>query len=199
VEAIVGYIRACSKAAILIAEGCGAADYGTDRAFAELGYTALSKRAAVPLLDLNTAPTVLLRNPECRVFPEFHMPAVAMSHYIISVPVLKAHSFSTITGTLKNMMGFAPPKHYQAGGHWKKSAFHARMHEAIADLNRYRTPDLTVLDATVGLPELHLGGRKCDPPVNKIVAGFDPVEIDRTASALLGFDWKKIPHLAGRT
>jgi uncharacterized protein (DUF362 family) len=194
-EAVVEYVRSCSKASIVIAEGCGAADHDTDRSFRDLGYEALARRLGLPLIDLNTAPTVVLRNPACRVFPEFHMPAMAMDHFIISVPVLKAHSFAVITGTLKNMMGFAPPSHYQQGGHWKKSAFHARMHEAIVDLNRYRRPDLTVLDATIGMPEYHLGGRQCDPPVNRIVAGWDPVEVDRTAAELLGFDWKKIPHL----
>lgn len=197
VEAVIKYIRACSKAGIVVAEGCGAAGYDTDRAFAEQGYASMAERLGVPLLDLNHAPTVCLKKPGMKVFPEFHMPEAAMTHFIVSVPVLKAHSLAKITGTLKNMMGFAPPKHYQAGGHWKKSVFHRRMHESIVELNRYRTPDLTLLDATVGLAEYHLGGAYCDPPVNKIVAGFDPLEIDRLAAQLLGFNWRKIPHLAG--
>ena len=199
VEEVVKYVRACSKAEVVVAEGCGAASYGTDRCFRDLGYLAMAKRLGVPLVDLNTAPTVLLHNPAARVFREFHMPEIAMSHFIISVPVLKAHSFATITGTMKNMMGFAPPAHYQQGGHWKKSAFHARMHDSILDLIDYRAPDLSVLDARVGLPEFHLGGRECNPPVGKIVAGFDPVEVDRKAAELLGFDWRRIPHLASGT
>ena len=197
VEAIINYVRACSKAEIVVAEGCGAANHDTDRAFAEQGYEEMARRLKVELVDLNLAPTVCLKKPELKVFPEFHMPEIAMSHFILSVPVLKAHSLAKITGTLKNMMGFAPPKHYQAGGHWKKSVFHQRMHESIVDLNRYRTPDLTLLDATIGLAEYHLGGAHCDPPVNRIVAGFDPVAVDRLAAQLLGFNWKKIPHLAG--
>ncbi|MEK7475940.1 MAG: DUF362 domain-containing protein [Candidatus Coatesbacteria bacterium] len=195
VEAVIAYCRACSKASLVVAEGCGAASYDTELAFDKLGYAALSKRTGVPLLNLNTAPTILLRNAACRVFPAFHMPAVAMDHFVISVPVLKAHSLAKITGTLKNMMGFAPPAHYQQGGHWKKSAFHGAMHEAIRDLNRHRTPDLTLLDARVGLAEYHLGGAECSPRVMKLVAGADPVEVDRLAASLLGFDWRSIPHL----
>lgn len=195
-EAVISWVRVHSKATIVVAEGCGAPSYGTDRCFRELGYTAMAERLGVELVDLNTAPTVILRNPACRVFPAIHMPEIAMNHFIISVPVLKAHSLARITGTLKNMMGFPPPAHYQQGGHWKKSAFHARMHEAILELNRYRTPDLTLLDARVGLREYHLGGAECDPPVNKLVAGADPVEIDRLAATMLGQDWRKIPHLA---
>ncbi|MCI5207535.1 MAG: DUF362 domain-containing protein, partial [Candidatus Electrothrix sp. ATG2] len=78
-----------------------------------------------------------------------------------------------------------------------KAAFHERVHEAVADLNRYRSPDFTVLDATVGMAEAHLWGPPCDPPVNKLVAGFDSVAIDSYGAALLGKDWRKIGHIAG--
>lgn len=145
--------------------------------FRDLGYEAMAKRLGVRLVDLNNEPTVLLQNPACRVFPRFHMPEIAMTHYIISVPVLKAHSLAIITGTMKNMMGFAPPAHYQQGGHWKKSAFHARMHESIVDLIRYRAPDLSLMDARIGpprrgetsparragMPEFHLAGTGGSP------------------------------------
>ncbi len=69
------------------------------------------------------------------------------------------------------------------------------MHQSILDLNKYRTPDLTLLDASTGMAEYHLGGPQCEPPVNKILAGFNPVEVDRKAAELLGLDWKTIPHL----
>jgi uncharacterized protein (DUF362 family) len=112
------------------------------------------------------------------------------------VPVLKAHSYSEITGTLKNMIGLAPPKYYSGRfGSWKKAVFHGRMHESIVDLNRYRTPDLSLMDATVGMPDFHLGGAHCDPPVNKILASFDPLAIDRRSAELLGFRWQSIGHL----
>lgn len=194
-EAVVRYIRSRSKAEVVIAEGCGAISYDTEKVFRDLGYEELASRLKVPLINLNTQELTLLRNPKCAVFPEFHMPRIALDHYIISVPVLKAHSFSKITGTLKNMMGFAPPKFYQVPGHWKKALFHDRMHEAIVDLNHYRKPDLSIVDASVGLAEYHLGGKRCHPPVSKIVAGFDPVQVDRISAELLGFDWRKIPHL----
>ncbi len=195
VEAIAEYIRDCSKANIIIAEGCGAVEYETEKVFRDLGYLELSKRTSIPLVDLNIADTVLLENRECCVFKEFHMPAIAMDHFIISVPVLKAHSLADITGSLKNMMGFAPPRYYQTGGHWKKSAFHARMHEAIKDINNYKTPDLSIMDGRIGMPDYHLGGCECDPPVNKIVAGFDAVEVDRIGAELLSLDWREIGHL----
>ncbi len=97
---------------------------------------------------------------------------------------------------MKNMMGFAPPSHYSGTqGVWNKAEFHNDIHQAIIDLNKYRKADMTLLDASIGLADYHLGGRTCDPPVNQLVAGFDPLEIDRKAAELLGLDWQKIPHL----
>jgi len=194
-EAIIEFIRDNSMAKIVIAEGCGSIDYETERVFNDLGYNELSERINVPLIDLNTSKTLLLKNSKCSIFKEFNMPEIAMNHYIISVPVLKAHSLSKITGSLKNMMGFAPPRYYQAGGHWKKSLFHQRIHKSIQDLNRYRRADLTLMDARVGLCDHHLGGRECDPPPGKIIGGYDPYEVDRIGAGLLGLDWMCIPHL----
>ena len=125
-----------------------------------------------------------------------YLPTIAYDTYIISVPVLKAHSLADITGTLKNMMGFLPPEHYQRGGHWKKAAFHADIHRAIIELNRYVTPNLTLLDARIGLAEYHLGGAECNPHVCKLIAGFNPLAVDRKAAELLGLNPDGIPHLA---
>lgn len=194
--AIIDIIREFNPSAeIVIAEGCGAANYDTEKAFDELGYSKLAEKSGVKLFNLNTCKLKKLSNPSCKVFPEFYIPEIAFDYFIISIPVLKAHSLAEITGTLKNMMGFAPPSHYQQGGHWKKSAFHSDMQQSIIDLNQYRTPDLTIMDATVGLAEFHLGGAECKPHVNKILASFDAKKVDRRAAGILGFDWGKIEHL----
>ena len=198
-EAVVKYVRFCSKAEIVIAEGCGDVSFETGQVFELLGYKDLSRRQGVPLVDLNKLPLKKIKNRKCSVFREIYLPEIAFTHYIISLPVLKAHSLSVITGTLKNMIGFAPPEHYSGRfGIWKKAALHANIHQSITALNSYRSPDLSLMDATIGLAEHHLGGRRCYPPVKKIIAGFNPVEVDRRAATLLGFNWKDIPHLAGK-
>jgi hypothetical protein len=48
----------------------------------------------------------------------------------------------------------APPKHYSGRyGLWKKAVFHHHLDQAIVDLTAYRTPDFTVMDATIGLAD----------------------------------------------
>jgi uncharacterized protein (DUF362 family) len=195
VEAIVGYVREHSGAEIVIAEGTGDAMRETSDVFKALGYVKLADKYGLELVDLNTAGTTVSECAGCGIFPEMKLPAVAFESFMISAPVLKAHLFCKLTGTMKNMMGLLPPKHYGGGGGWKKSSFHDRLDGKIADLCRHRTPDLTVMDASVGLPRSHLSGPCCDPPVNRILAGFDARELDRTAAGLLGLDWRSIGHL----
>lgn len=196
-QAIIDYIQARSDVSIVIAEGCGDSVLETDEVFATLGYAALARKYdGVALLDLNHAPLTTRERPECPVFPEMVLPEIAFTHYIISVPVLKAHSLAGLTGSLKNMLGFAPPEHYAGRyGSWKKAVFHGRMQQSIIDLNRYIAPDLTVMDASIGLADYHLGGRQCDPPVAKIIAGCNPWAVDREAAGLLQLDWLSIEHV----
>ncbi|MHB8791656.1 MAG: DUF362 domain-containing protein [Desulfobulbaceae bacterium] len=195
VAALIAWLREHTAARIVIGEGSGAMEYETSHAFTVLGYTEMASRYGVELTDLNHEELVCLRNANCHRWPEMHLPRIALDSFLISVPVLKAHSMAGVTLTLKNMMGLAPPAHYRNGRSWKKSAFHSRIQEAIADLNRYRTPDFTLLDATVGMAEAHLWGPVCDPPVTTLAAAFDPVAIDAYGATLLNREWRKIGHI----
>ncbi|MDH4320207.1 MAG: DUF362 domain-containing protein [Desulfobulbaceae bacterium] len=197
VEALLEYLRenAPGGVEIVIGEGCGSKEDDTWRAFAGQGYVDLSQRCGVPLIDLNTEKLVSVANPHCSRWPQMFLPAIVFESFLLSLPVLKAHSLAGVTLTMKNMMGLAPPAHYQQGGHWKKAAFHHRIQEAIFDLNRYRAPDFTLLDATVGMCEAHLWGATCDPPPGLLVAGYDPVAVDAFATGLLGRDWRQIGHI----
>lgn len=196
VAAVVHYLQtAAPQCALIIAEGCGSLDYETYHCFQVLGYAELAAATGVALVDLNQAPLRRLVNPACRRWPELHLPELLFDSFLISLPVLKAHSLAGVTLTMKNMMGTAPPAHYQQGGHWKKAAFHRNMQEAVFDLNQYRTPDFTLLDATVGMRVAHLWGPTCDPPPNRVAAAYDPVAVDAFGASLLGREWRQIGHI----
>ncbi len=194
--AIVDYIKdAAPHVEPVVAEGTGAADYETPHTFRELGYETLAREKGLRLVDLNVEPLVELSNPALTRWPVIYLPKIVMESFVISVPVLKAHSLSVVTLSMKNMMGAAPPAHYQQGGHWKKSAFHTQMHESVLDLNRYCLPDFSIIDATVGLRDYHLGGAECDPHPGLLVAGSDPVAVDAYGAGLLKKDWREIGHI----
>lgn len=195
VEALVSLLRSWTDAEICIAEGTGAAALTTAEVYRILGYSEMAERLNLCLVDLNDAPLRTLQLDGCEVFPQIHLPEILFDSFLISVAMLKAHSLSGVTLSMKNLIGCAPPRYYQQGGHWKKSLFHQRMHRSIFELNRYRTPDLALIDGGIGLAEYHLGGPTCDPPVQKLIAGFDPVSVDAAGAGLLGFDWQTIEHI----
>jgi uncharacterized protein (DUF362 family) len=196
IAALVNFIHASlPHLEIIIGEGCGSSSKNTWQIFDTLGYSKLADRTGVTLLDLNEAPLVHMQDSKCGRWPEMYLPRIVFESFLISVPVLKAHSLAGVTLTMKNMMGLVPPAHYQQGGHWKKAAFHQNIQEAVFDLNRYRTPDFTLLDATIGMQEAHLRGPTCDPPPNRLAAGYDPVAMDSYGCSLLGIKWGSVGHL----
>lgn len=194
-RAVVEYVqKANPDAEIVIAEGTGDSQLETPEVFTRLGYTRLADACGVRLLDLNTAPLCEKSLPGTSVFPRIHLPRIAFTHKVLSLPNLKGHSMAGITGTMKNMMGFAPPAHYSLGG-WKKAFFHQRLQQSVRELNMYVTPWLSVMDASVGLADYHLGGAVCDPAPQVILAGFDARALDRRAAEILGLNWRDIGHL----
>lgn len=196
IEAIVHQLLAnCPHLKIIIAEGTGSLSYDTFHCFDVLGYRPLAELRGVDLVDLNKEPSRHLQDSNCLRWPEMYLPELVFNSFLISVPVLKAHSMSRVTLTMKNMMGCAPPAHFQGNGGWGKAAFHQQIHQAIFDLNRYRTPDFTILDASIGMAQAHLWGPTCDPPVGKIVVSYDPVAVDAYGTSLLGRSWQDIAHI----
>ncbi len=195
VSVLVDYLRRVTHLPITIGDGTGSLQYDTELPFEKLGYRQLAGEKEVELLDLNKAETERRVNPTLQRFPEIHLPKIAFTSFLISIPMLKAHTQAGVTLTMKNMIGMAPPAHYHKQGFWKKAAFHHRIQEAIADLNRYRTPDFTILDATIGMPEAHIRGPSCVPPVNRLATSWDPVAIDAYGTALLKKEWRKIGHI----
>lgn len=196
IDAIINQIEIhCPHLRIIIADGTGSLSYDTFHCFDVLGYISLAELRGVELVDLNEEPSRHLKNSDCSRWPEMYLPELIFNSFLISVPVLKAHSMSRVTLTMKNMMGCAPPAHFQGNGGWGKSSFHQQIHEAIFDLNRYRTPDFTILDASIGMSQAHLWGPTCDPPVGKIAVSYDPVAIDSYGTSLLGRSWQDIGHI----
>lgn len=182
---------------VVVGEGTGSLEYTTEHCFEKLGYVEMAMRQGIELIDLNTVPLTRKTLPSCIRWPEMYLPQMLDEVFILSVPVLKAHTLAKVTLTLKNMMGCAPPAHYQEGGSWGKSAFHRQIDSAVLDLNRYRTPDFTLLDATVGMAEAHLWGKHCDPPVGRLCVSRDPVAIDSYGCQLLGKPWQSVGYIEG--
>ncbi|MHC4116243.1 MAG: DUF362 domain-containing protein [Planctomycetota bacterium] len=189
-EAVYQYCKAHTKAEIAVGEGAGSGV--TANVFAALGYTDLASRHGLELIDFNDAETILLKDKDALQLKQFHMPRVVQGAFVISLPVLKDHSFTATTIAMKNMFGIAPATFY-AGG-WNKAKLHSpSTDKSVVDICRYKKPDLSVVDASVALAGMHLSGTP--KKLGLILASFDCVAVDTVGSELLGHNPKKLPYL----
>lgn len=190
VEAVYDYCRQNTRCEIAIGEGCGFGE--TSDVFRATGYESLARQKGIRLIDFNSEPSEIFHNQRAAHWKELHLPAVIRHAYIISVPVLKDHSFTTTTISMKNMFGLAPASFYK--GNWNKSALHRpTTHRSVVDICLHKKPDLCVVDAVVALTGMHLAGKS--KKLGVILAGFDPVAVDAVGSKLLGHDPLQIDYL----
>ena len=190
VEAVYKYCISHTKAEIAIGEGCG--NGITMDTFKANGYTELAAKYNIRLIDFNKEKAIALKNKETFQLKTFYIPEIITDAFIISLPVLKDHSFTKTTIAMKNMFGIAPAPFYC--GSWNKSKLHSpSTHKSVVDVCLYKKPDLCVVDATVALSGMHLSGKHRN--LGLILAGFDPVAVDAVGSELLGHNPNKIEYL----
>ncbi|TCL63757.1 uncharacterized protein (DUF362 family) [Hydrogenispora ethanolica] len=181
-EAIIVYLQAHGFKEISIMEGSWLGET-TEHAFQICGYTELARKYRVPLIDLKQAPTVRRRGGEldlavCR-------PALE-SDYLINLPVLKAHCQTELTCALKNLKGCIPDAE-------KRRYHNLGLHRPIAALSSVLRPGLTIVDALSGDLSFEEGGNPV--PMDRIIAGTDPVLLDAYAATLIGLESGDIPYI----
>ncbi len=111
---------------------------------------------------------------------------------VISLPKLKTHVFTTLTGAVKNLFGVI------AG--YNKGIYHAKLHSLsqftgmLLDIVSYVQPALVVMDAIVGMEG---DGPGSGPPkkIGAILASPDSVALDVVAARIVGLDPLAIPAL----
>jgi len=152
----------------------------------------MAKKHGLELIDFNKAETIILQNDNAFQLKQFHLPRIVQNAFIISLPVLKDHSFTKTTIAMKNMFGIAPSKFY--AGSWNKAKLHSpSTDKSVVDICSYKKPDLSVVDAFIALKGMHLSGTL--KKIGLILAGFDVVAVDTVGSKLLGHNPKKLPYL----
>lgn len=189
-EAVYTYCKSHCKAEIAIGEGCGSGV--TLDTFKANGYVELANSYDIRLIDFNKEKATAVRNRNAIHLKTFYMPDILQNAFVISLPVLKDHSFTQTTIAMKNMFGIAPAPYYK--GSWNKSALHTpSTHCSVVDVCLYKKPDLCIVDASIALTGMHLSGKQ--KKLDVILAGFDPVAVDAIGSGLLGHDPRHIEYL----
>jgi len=106
----------------------------------------------------------------------------------INVPILKHHSLTRLTLSMKNLMGVC-------GGN--RGLMHLNIGPKLVDLTRFINPDLTIIDAyRVLVRNGPTGGNLADVNMMKtIIAATDPVLADTYASQLVDVDPMAVSYL----
>ena len=196
VAAIIRFIRAeIPGAEIIIAEGSGGCD--TAQAFHALGYDDLSEDLDVPLIDLDRQPVREIEVPGVKQWAAIKLTEPVLDGFLISAAVLKHHTITAVTLSLKNLIGILPEKYYSGFWSYKKSMVHKDdVEKVIHDINVIRRVDFAVIDAAVGQQGSHLrGGTPFNPPVNRIIASHNPVAADEAGCRLLSIDPAHVEHI----
>jgi len=189
VEEIIKYIRKHNeRAQVIIAEGSGGCE--TKECFKKLGYEQLSEKYHIPLLDLNEAETTKKHSKKFKKYSFIEYPKVLLDGFLISLPVLKGHKEAKVTISLKNMLGCFPARYY--GGNWKVGMHKWPIEYSIHDILVCKMPDYAICDASIAQLEHEINGYPKE--MNILLAG-KPLEVDKKGALLLGYDWKRVPHL----
>lgn len=110
------------------------------------------------------------------------------SDVFINVPVLKSHGSTTLTVSMKNLMGIIWDRRY-----WHRND----LHQCIADFAAYRRPDLNVVDAYRAM--LHNGPRGVSlrdvTEMRSLLISTDMVTADAAAARLLGLDPEQVDYI----
>jgi uncharacterized protein (DUF362 family) len=106
----------------------------------------------------------------------------------INVPIVKHHGLTTLTLSMKNLMGICSGN---------RGRIHQDIGRKLVDLTAFINPDLTVIDAyRVLTAHGPAGGDTSDVrAVNTVVVGTDPVLADAYACQLMQRPPEEIPYL----
>ncbi|MDP8254726.1 MAG: DUF362 domain-containing protein [Candidatus Alcyoniella australis] len=109
---------------------------------------------------------------------------IVESDLLINVPTAKSHGSTTVSMSLKNLMGAI----------YNRRVFHAvhNLHQAIADLSSLVRPGLIVLDASRCLTDKGPGGPGTLVKARTIIAGSDPVAVDSLGVTLAPWYGKRL-------
>jgi len=160
-----------------------------EAAFEKFGYKQLVKNKRetgfdVSLVDLSRPPFATVEIDDANA-DTFELAEVLFEpNYFISVAVSKTHENTFLTGALKNQFGLLPRK--------DQGFYHPTIDDYIVDLNRFVNPNLSIIDARVGVEGWN--GPKTRE-IGCFIMGRKPVSIDATLARIMGFEPEMIPHL----
>jgi len=174
---------------VLIGDSPAGAVRGLRRVWETTGAAEAAAAAGARLVSLEAEGSVV-RPVTSRFLEEVRLTALVETAAVVSLPKLKTHFLTILTGALKNGLGLVPGL--------AKAEFHRRaphpddFAELLVDLAPVMRPAFTFVDGVVGL--------EGDGPASGearnfglVVAGANPAAIDVVLARICGFEPTEVP------
>jgi uncharacterized protein (DUF362 family) len=184
--------RRLGAKAVSVGEGPGH-QRDTQLVLSQSGYEEELKLYKIPFVDLNRDELVRTRmgasytdlNYLC--LPK----TILQADFVVSMPKVKAHHWSGVTLSMKNMFGVVPGNKYG----WPKNILHWKgIQQSILDVCATAPIHFVIADAVVAMEGN--GPLNGSPrPLGTVVLADDPVAADATCARLMGFEPDRIPHI----
>ena len=184
--------RRLGASRVVIGEGPGH-QRDTELVLFESGFEEQLREQKVPFVDLNR--DELFKTPLLASYTgmdHLWLPRTILeSDFVVSMPKVKAHHWSGVTLSMKNMFGVVPGAKYG----WPKNILHWKgIQESILDVCATVPIHFVIADAIMAMEgngPLHGTPR----PLNRIVLADDPVAADATCARLMGLEPDKVTHI----
>lgn len=185
--------RRLGARSVVVAEGPGH-QRDTQLVLNQSGYQSLLREQGLRFVDLNRDELVRTRvRAGYGSINSLWLPrAVLEADFLVSMPKIKAHHWSGVTLSLKNMFGVVPGARYG----WPKNILHWNgIQQSILDLCATVPIHFVIADGVVAMEG---NGPLSGTPrrLGTIVLADDPVAADATRAKLMGFEPGRIVHIA---
>ena len=192
VSAAIECFRRLGAGEVIVGEGPGH-QRDTELVLFESGMADCLRQQTVRFVDLNR--DELVRAPLLADYTDLKflwLPRTILeADFVVSMPKVKAHHWSGVTLSMKNMFGVVPGAKYG----WPKNILHWKgIDRSILDICATVPVHFVVADAIVAMEgNGPLNGKP--RPLERIILADDPVAADATCARLMGLDPDKVAHI----
>ncbi len=167
--------------------------------FTACGYSFFGTyNSKVQLMDFGAQAISLVRIPNGLTYFEVYLPTptVQAGLVFISVGKMKTHVNAGASLSMKNVFGIASPKYYLVPNQLARMDCHLRgIDQSIIDMNLARPVSYSVID---GVWAMEGNGPLTGTPIQAgvVLAGLNPVAVDRVGLDFMKIPQFQIPHLS---
>ncbi|MCL4818253.1 MAG: DUF362 domain-containing protein [Vicinamibacteria bacterium] len=157
-----------------------------EAAYVRSGHAEVVRRTGVEWVNMSAGEMVWVDRPDNAVLQRIEIPRILQEAVLVTLPVMKTHAKTVITGSLKNQWGCLSKMRHE---------YHLVLDDALADINSVCRPRFAIMDGTIGLEG---NGPKSGFPkvADRVLASADPVALDTVQALVMGIDPGTVRHLA---